>query len=162
MIQAFLPLRTPHPACGWRDLHSTSFDGGKAPAIKIQTLLDLTILLLKMAQYSETNVMHFLFNLLGINPLNAELNPICHLPALSGAHHILHVSRIRVNGLYMFRELLANPHEALHNRHLVYCVGVMAVGCTRVEVFNPGAANCYNKHAIYQVPLVECLLRMSK
>ena len=32
------------------------------------------------------------------NPLNAELNPICHLLALLGAHHILHVSRIRVNG----------------------------------------------------------------
>jgi hypothetical protein len=31
-----------------------------------------------------------------INPLNAELNPICHLLALLGAHHILHVSRVRV------------------------------------------------------------------
>ena len=31
-----------------------------------------------------------------INPLNAELNPICHLLALLGARHILHVSRIRV------------------------------------------------------------------
>jgi hypothetical protein len=31
------------------------------------------------------------------NPLNAELNPICHLLALLGAHHILHVSRVRVN-----------------------------------------------------------------
>jgi hypothetical protein len=31
------------------------------------------------------------------NPLNAELNPICHLLALLGAHHILHVSRIRFN-----------------------------------------------------------------
>jgi hypothetical protein len=30
------------------------------------------------------------------NPLNAELNPICHLLALTGVHHILHVSRIRV------------------------------------------------------------------
>jgi len=30
------------------------------------------------------------------NPLNAELNPICHLLALLGAHHILHISRIRV------------------------------------------------------------------
>ena len=29
------------------------------------------------------------------NPLNAELNPICHLLALLGAHHILHVSRVR-------------------------------------------------------------------
>jgi len=32
-----------------------------------------------------------------LNPLNAELNPICHLLALLGARHILHVSRIRVN-----------------------------------------------------------------
>ena len=32
-----------------------------------------------------------------INPLNAELNPICHLLALLGAHDIFHVSRIRVN-----------------------------------------------------------------
>jgi hypothetical protein len=31
-----------------------------------------------------------------INPLNAELNPICYLPALLGAHHFLHVSRIKV------------------------------------------------------------------
>jgi hypothetical protein len=31
------------------------------------------------------------------NPLNAKLNPICHLLALLGAHPILHVSRIRVN-----------------------------------------------------------------
>ena len=31
------------------------------------------------------------------NPLNAELNPICHLLALLGAHLIFHVSRIRVN-----------------------------------------------------------------
>jgi len=31
-----------------------------------------------------------------INPLNAKLNPICHLLALLGAHNILHVSRMRV------------------------------------------------------------------
>jgi hypothetical protein len=31
-----------------------------------------------------------------INPLNAKLNPICHLLAL-GAHPILHISRVRVN-----------------------------------------------------------------
>jgi len=34
-----------------------------------------------------------------INPLNAELNPICHLLASLGAHLILHVSRIRVNSV---------------------------------------------------------------
>ena len=32
----------------------------------------------------------------GINPLNAELNPICCLLALLGVHHFLHVSKIRV------------------------------------------------------------------
>ena len=31
-----------------------------------------------------------------INPLKAELNPICHLLALLGAHRIFHVNRIRV------------------------------------------------------------------
>jgi len=31
------------------------------------------------------------------NPLNTDLNPICHLLTLLEAHHILHVSRIRVN-----------------------------------------------------------------
>jgi len=34
-----------------------------------------------------------------LNPLNAELNPIFHLLALLGAHHIFHVSRIRVKRL---------------------------------------------------------------
>ena len=29
-------------------------------------------------------------------PLNAQLNPICHLLALLGAHNILHVSKIGV------------------------------------------------------------------
>jgi len=33
-----------------------------------------------------------------IKPLNAKLNPICHLLALLRAHHILHVSTIRVIG----------------------------------------------------------------
>jgi len=32
-----------------------------------------------------------------VNPLNTELNPICHLLELLGAHHIVHFSRVRVN-----------------------------------------------------------------
>jgi hypothetical protein len=36
---------------------------------------------------------HFVY---WFNPLNAELNPICYLLALLGAHLIFHVSRIRV------------------------------------------------------------------
>ena len=45
------------------------------------------------------HVMYLLFfHDIGINPLNPELNPICHLLALL-AHHFLHVSRIRVKSL---------------------------------------------------------------
>ena len=40
------------------------------------------------------------------NPLNPELNPICYLLALLGAHHFLHVSRIRVKSL-TFRRLMS-------------------------------------------------------
>ena len=40
-----------------------------------------------------------------INSLNAELNPICYLLALLGAHHFLHVSRIRVKSLTL-RQLM--------------------------------------------------------
>jgi hypothetical protein len=36
-----------------------------------------------------------------INPLNTELNPICHLLSLLGAHPIFHISRIRVNVAYI-------------------------------------------------------------
>ena len=38
-----------------------------------------------------------------INPLNPELNPIYYLLALLGAHHFLHVSRIRVKSLTLRR-----------------------------------------------------------
>jgi hypothetical protein len=41
-----------------------------------------------------------------INPLNAELNSICHLLASLGAHHILHVSRIRVKGTYLGKQIM--------------------------------------------------------
>jgi len=41
-----------------------------------------------------------------LNPLNPELNPICHLLALLRAHHFLHVSRIRVK-LLTFKLLMS-------------------------------------------------------
>jgi hypothetical protein len=44
-------------------------------------------------QYTSQQVINNLI----INPLKAELNPICHLLELLGAHLIFHVSRIRVN-----------------------------------------------------------------
>jgi hypothetical protein len=42
-------------------------------------------------KYLETTEMVF-----AINPLNTELNPICHLLALAAAHHFVHVSRLKV------------------------------------------------------------------
>jgi hypothetical protein len=44
-----------------------------------------------------------------INPLHAELNPICHLLALLGAHHILHVSRVRVKKLTLALFIIKSP-----------------------------------------------------
>jgi len=48
-----------------------------------------------------------------LNPLNAEWNPICHLLALLGAHHILHVSGVKVKPIllvytYRFTDLVLN------------------------------------------------------
>ena len=42
-----------------------------------------------------------------MNPLNANLCLICHLLALLGTHHILHVSRVRVNAFPLFCESTA-------------------------------------------------------
>ena len=47
-----------------------------------------------------------IFSSVQFNPLNPELNPICYLLALLGAHHFLHVSRIRVK-LLTFRLLIS-------------------------------------------------------
>ena len=46
-----------------------------------------------------------------INPLNPELNPICYFLPLLGAHHFLHVSRIRVK-LLTFRRLISYIYGA--------------------------------------------------
>jgi len=48
-------------------------------------------LLVMVWETTTNNPIYYYFN-----PLNAELNPICYLLALLGAHHFLHVSRIRV------------------------------------------------------------------
>jgi len=48
---------------------------------------------------------------LHFNPLKPELNSICYLLALLGAHHFLHVSRIRVK-LLTFRLLMSYIYGA--------------------------------------------------
>jgi hypothetical protein len=62
-------------------------------------------------QYSTTNVMHFLFNLL------------------------------RIKGLYMFRAILAHPQDAIHTNGTWYIACVLSVGCyqdwSRTAIYLP-------------------------
>jgi hypothetical protein len=81
---------------------------------KLIKAVNLIKLIVRELQYSKTNMMNFLFSVL------------------------------RIKGLYMFQALLADPQEALHKWHLVYCMCVMSVGCTRIAVehhSNSSAAN---------------------
>jgi hypothetical protein len=50
-----------------------------------------------------------------LNTLNTDLNPICHLPALLGAHHILHVSSIRVKAQIVTEVWSKFVNKGLHN-----------------------------------------------
>jgi hypothetical protein len=58
----------------------------------------------------------------------------------------------------MFRALLTHPQEALNKRHLVYCVRVMSVGCTRFGmelVMNKMKIYCWRlSHKIRKFPLM--------
>jgi hypothetical protein len=50
----------------------------------------------KFAIYCHLVLLLSIASILPFHPLNAELNPVCHMLTLLGAHPILHVSRIRV------------------------------------------------------------------
>jgi hypothetical protein len=55
------------------------------------------------------------------NPLNAELNPICHLLVLLGAHPILHISRIREYSVLIFVEKIYEmQHVESSGTHILY------------------------------------------
>ena len=74
-----------------------------------------------------------------LNPLNAELNPICHLLALVGAHHILHVSRIRVKMLTCI----------LRSLHCVPCFWIYAIFLNVLQVdllWGTGSDTTYLRH----------------
>ena len=51
-----------------------------------------------------------------VNPLKPKLNPICYLLALLGAHHLLHVSRIRVKSLTL-RLLMSYIYIYIYMEH---------------------------------------------
>jgi hypothetical protein len=47
-----------------------------------------------------------------LNPLNAELNPICHLLALLGGATIVDVSRLRIKEIGYLKEVMNRVHVA--------------------------------------------------
>ena len=91
-------------------------------------------------------VLHFflLLNFVVFNPLNAELNPICHLLALLGADHILHVSRITVK-LYLFvicnyRNIQINRKNLQKNRNIgmsEFTTDKLLNGCQHASMHSP-------------------------
>ena len=80
-----------------------------------------------------------------INPLNADLNPICHLLALLGAHHIFHVSRIRVK----------RPRRVVdHPPHLATrLIKSRAIPLLHLCVF----VSCYRMNFTFTLPFI-CVL----
>ena len=50
-----------------------------------------------------------------VNPLNAELNPTCHLLVLLGAHHILHFSRVKVKHPFTEEEMKTAVYKNMQN-----------------------------------------------
>jgi hypothetical protein len=80
-----------------------------------------------------------------INPLNAELNPICHLLALLGAHLIFHVSRIRVK-LAQDRDKLRAVVSTLMNFCVPYSEGVGWLGKELLvsQAISPSATQCHS------------------
>jgi hypothetical protein len=71
-----------------------------------------------------------------LSPLNAGLNPICHLLALLGAHHILHVSRIRVK--IIFSPLNAKLNSICHLLALLGAHHILHVSRIRDKIiFSP-------------------------
>jgi hypothetical protein len=71
-----------------------------------KALLDVPFRVLLITVFATRSLLYITAEM-WINPLNADLNSICHLLALLGAHHILHVSRIRVNSITVWFWLFA-------------------------------------------------------
>jgi hypothetical protein len=75
------------------------------------------------------------------NPLNAELNPICHLLALLGVHPILHVSRISVQPHKLSYSVLCTFYIKTttffctgFHQHTLWCTGFNGwKGCTHTK-----------------------------
>ena len=89
-----------------------------------------SVVLTYLLTYKLTNL------ILLFNPLNAELNPICHLLALLGAHHILHISGIRVNPLTPNDRYSGRTAPLTSKRFILY-------------IYSTNISTEYFKHGVY-------------
>jgi len=85
----------------WRKLQNRTYPRARQYLAKLSVFLTGNLMqYAKIRDFPADNSVSFTCKYqvyVSLNPLYAKLNPICHLLALLGAHHILHVSRIRVN-----------------------------------------------------------------
>ena len=104
------------------------------------------------------------------NPLNPELNPICHLLALLRAHPILHVSRIRVKfylcvlrtltaeydvcGTQVYSALLT---EGLRPKQIMTCKTVVSETDTATSIWSD-RVGYGNVMSASQLPMFQCML----
>ena len=90
----------------WESLESANLQGNPWDCTcRLQWVLNKVLPLMYHSSQDQ------LYELRLVNPLNPELNPICYLLALLGAHHFLHVSRIRVK-LLTLRLLMCYTYGA--------------------------------------------------
>ena len=92
-------------------LYSSSLQLGPPPDVIFSAPFSQTILISHSYEHSSSCMHTKTTHTITFNPLKPELSSICYLLALLGAHHFLHVSRIRVK-LLTFRLLLSYIYGA--------------------------------------------------
>ena len=89
---------------------------------KLQILPLYSQYIKSIALFVVKNIDEFVSNseLHSINPLNTELIPIHHLIVLLGAHHIVHVSRVRVNTRHRSDLHIKTVHLTTYQKGVYY------------------------------------------
>jgi len=94
-----------------------------------------------------------------INPLNAELNPICQLLGLLGTHHILHVSRIRVKNINSMFDFFFENHAFYE----VTWKNIVEQGRPQMTIWHMRTAStATNTHSEYVIHIVFSLQQWLK
>jgi len=88
-----------------------------------------------------------------INPLNAELNPICHLLAFLGAHHILHVSRVRIKIVQYSCDGSSSSVGRVHPLPVQRKYTYLLRGCWFINSFKICAGNIIFYNTVFCSPL---------